>query len=276
MSISTSPNFSRLNGQGLRIGYQGRVVCDGIDVRIPDGGFTVIVGPNGCGKSTLLRSLCRLIRPSAGQVALDGKDVQTWASKALARELGLLPQSAIAPDGITVFELVARGRYPHQGLLRQWSRADEEAVQAALAATGVADLAERPVDHLSGGQRQRVWVAMTLAQQSSILLLDEPTTFLDIAHQIDLLDLFCDLNQAGGHTIVAVLHDLNHACRYASHLIAMRDGKIVAQGAPREIITAALVQQVFGLACMVIDDPVSHTPLVIPHARHRAPKRAAA
>jgi ABC-type cobalamin/Fe3+-siderophores transport system ATPase subunit len=269
-------HFPRLHGQGLRIGYQDHVVCDGVDVRIPDGGFTVIVGPNGCGKSTLLRSLCRLIKPATGQVFLDGKDIQVWPAKQLARQLGLLPQSAVAPDGITVFELVARGRYPHQGLLRQWSRADEEAVRAALAATSVAELADRPVDQLSGGQRQRVWVAMALAQQTPILLLDEPTTFLDIAHQIELLDLFRDLNESSGHTIVAVLHDLNHACRYASHLIAMRDGKIVAEGAPREIVTAALVERVFGLECMVIDDPVSRTPLVIPRGRRRHPTAAAA
>jgi ABC-type cobalamin/Fe3+-siderophores transport system ATPase subunit len=269
-------HFPRLHGQRLRIGYQDHVVCDHVDVRIPDGGFTVIVGPNGCGKSTLLRSLCRLIKPAAGQVFLDGKDIQAWPAKQLARQLGLLPQSAVAPDGITVFELVARGRYPHQGLLRQWSRADEEAVRAALAATSVTELADRPVEQLSGGQRQRVWVAMTLAQQTPILLLDEPTTFLDIAHQIELLDLFGDLNESSGHTIVAVLHDLNHACRYASHLIAMRDGKIVAEGAPREIVTAALVERVFGLECMVIDDPVSRTPLVIPRGRRRHPTAAAA
>ncbi len=260
---------SRLHAEGLRVGYEQRIVCDSLDVRIPDGGFTVIVGPNGCGKSTLLRGLSRLLRPEAGHVWLDGKDLQRWPAKAVARELGLLPQGAIAPDGISVADLVARGRYPHQSLLRQWSRADEEAVQAAMDATGVADLAARGVDELSGGQRQRVWVAMALAQQTPILLLDEPTTFLDIAHQIELLDLFRTLNTRHCRTLVAVLHDLNHACRYATHLIAMKNGHIVTEGSPREIVSAAMVEDVFGLPCLIIDDPVTHTPLVIPRGAAR-------
>jgi ABC-type cobalamin/Fe3+-siderophores transport system ATPase subunit len=251
---------SRLHAEGLRVGYEQRIVCDSLDVRIPDGGFTVIVGPNGCGKSTLLRGLSRLLRPDAGHVWLDGKDLQRWPAKAVARELGLLPQSAIAPDGISVADLVARGRYPHQSLFRQWSRADEEAVQAALDAPGPAG----GLDELSGGQRQRVWVAMALAQQTPILLLDEPTTFLDIAHQIELLELFRTLNTQHCRTLVAVLHDLNHACRYATHLIAMKNGRIVIEGTPREIVSAAMVEEVFGLPCLIIDDPVTHTPLVIP------------
>lgn len=255
---------ARLTGQRLRLGYAQRVISDGLDVRIPDGAFTVIVGPNGCGKSTLLRALSRLIKPMSGQVLLDGQDIHRHPARALARQLGLLPQSATAPEGISVFDLVARGRYPHQGLFHQWRRQDDDAVHEALSATGVAELAGRPVDELSGGQRQRVWVAMALAQQTPLLLLDEPTTYLDIAHQIDLLDLLQALKAGGERTLVAVLHDLNHACRYADHLIAMREGRIVAEGPPCQIVTAALVEQVFGLACLVIDDPVSHTPLVIP------------
>ncbi|WP_051319166.1 ABC transporter ATP-binding protein [Chitinimonas koreensis] len=257
----------RLQGRHLRLGYGARTICPELDVRIPDGSFTVIVGPNGCGKSTLLRSLSRLLPPQAGHVYLDGRDIHGYPARAVAQRIGLLPQSASAPDGIGVAELVARGRYPHQGLLRQWSRADEAAVQAAMAATGVAELADRAVDELSGGQRQRVWVAMALAQETPLLLLDEPTTFLDIAHQIELLELFRQLNRDTGRTLIAVLHDLNHACRYASHLIAMREGRIVAEGAPAEVITAELVERVFGLPCLVIDDPVSHTPLVIPRGR---------
>lgn len=258
---------SRLQGHGLRLGYAQQLICCDLDIRIPDGAFTVIVGPNGCGKSTLLRSLCRLLRPSGGQVCLDGRALHSYPAKALARQLGLLPQSALAPQGIRVFDLVARGRYPHQSFLQQWSAADQQAVDQALAATGVSELAARNVDELSGGQRQRVWVAMALAQETPLLLLDEPTTYLDIAHQIELLELFRQLNRAHGRSLVAVLHDLNHACRYADHLIAMQDGRIVAAGPPSAIISAELVEQVFGLPCLIIDDPVSHTPLIIPKGR---------
>jgi ABC-type cobalamin/Fe3+-siderophores transport system ATPase subunit len=240
-------------------------------VTIPDDSFTVVVGPNACGKSTLLRSLARLLRPSAGDVVLDGESIHRIATKEVARRVGLLPQSALAPEGITVGDLVARGRYPHQNLFRQQTEADREAVAAAMAATHVADLAEVPVDELSGGQRQRVWVAMALAQQTGILLLDEPTTFLDIAHQIELLDLFAGLHRDGA-TLVAVLHDLNHAARYATHLVVMKGGEVVAQGDPGEVVTADLVEDVFGLPCLVIPDPLSGTPLVIPRGTaHPAP-----
>ncbi len=260
------PGEPRLRAEGLSIGYHERIVSQGLDVAIPDRSFTVIVGPNACGKSTLLRALSRLLTPSAGQVVLDGKAITSYKAKEVARRLGLLPQTSIAPDGITVADLVARGRYPHQKLLRQWSREDEGAVVRALAATQVTPLSARPVDELSGGQRQRVWVSMVLAQETELLLLDEPTTFLDIAHQIELLELFGDLNREG-RTLVAVLHDLNHACRYATHLVAMKDGAVVAQGAPGEIVTAELVEEVFGLRCTIIDDPVTGTPLVIPLGR---------
>ncbi|WP_173164752.1 ABC transporter ATP-binding protein [Phytohabitans suffuscus] len=264
---------TRLAGEGLTLAYEQRVVAEGLSVTIPDNSFTVIVGPNACGKSTLLRALSRMLRPRAGAVHLDGKAITSYPSKEVARRLGLLPQTSIAPDGITVTDLVARGRFPHQRLLRQWSREDERVVRESMAATGVADLADRLVDELSGGQRQRVWLAMALAQQTGILLLDEPTTFLDITHQVEVLDLCADLQETGGRTLVAVLHDLNQACRYATHLIAMRDGRIVAEGAPGRIVDAALVRAVFGLDCRVIPDPETGGPLVVPAARR--PSRAA-
>jgi len=270
-----SPPAGRLGADAVTLGYDRRIISTDLTVAIPDKSFTVIVGPNACGKSTLLRALSRLLRPSAGQVLLDGKAISSYKAKEAARIVGLLPQSSIAPDGITVVDLVARGRYPHQGLIRQWSATDEAAVAAAMAATGITDLRERHVDELSGGQRQRVWAAMALAQETPILLLDEPTTFLDIAHQIDLLDLFADLHEAG-NTLIAVLHDLNHAARYATHLIAMKDGRVVAQGPPAEIVTAELVHRVFGLDCMVIDDPATGTPMIVPRARRRGTGEPAA
>ena len=261
------PAQDRLRARDVTIGYDARVISEGLTVDIPDNEFTVIIGPNACGKSTLLRSLARMLVPTAGAVLLDGQSISSLKSKEVARRLGLLPQSSVAPDGITVADLVARGRYPHQKLLRQWSRTDEQVVAEALAATGVNDLADRPVDELSGGQRQRVWIAMVLAQQTPLILLDEPTTYLDIAHQIEMLDLCADLHAEQGRTLVAVLHDLNHACRYATHLIAMRAGAVVATGRPSEIVTAQLVEDVFGLACRVIDDPETGTPLIVPLAR---------
>jgi ABC-type cobalamin/Fe3+-siderophores transport system ATPase subunit len=254
----------RLFAEGATIGYDNRVISKELSVSIPDRSFTVIVGANACGKSTLLRALARLIKPSAGRVVLDGQAIGSYPAKEVARRLGLLPQTSIAPEGITVADLIARGRYPHQKLLRQWSREDEAAVISAMEATKVTELSHRLVDELSGGQRQRVWVAMVLAQETPLLLLDEPTTFLDITHQIELLELLEGLNRRDGQTIVAVLHDLNHACRYASHIIAMRDGAVIAEGPPREIVTAELVEAVFGLPCIIIDDPIAHTPLVIP------------
>lgn len=258
---------SRLAGTDLRLAYDQRVIVDGLSVAIPDGAVTAIVGANACGKSTLLRALARLLPPQRGRVLLDGRDIHSIKTKDVARRLGLLPQAPIAPDGITVGDLVARGRSPHQRLLQQWSEADEAAVVAALSATNTSDLADRAVDELSGGQRQRVWIAMALAQETPILLLDEPTTFLDIAHQIDVLDLVADLNERRGATVVMVLHDLNHACRYADHVIAMRAGSIVASGRPVEVITPDVVREVFGLECIVVDDPVSGTPMVVPAAR---------
>ena len=255
--------MTRLVGTDLELAYDKRVIVEHLDLAIPDRSFTVIVGPNACGKSTLLRALARLLKPREGGVYLDSALITSRPSKEVARELGLLPQSPIAPDGITVADLVARGRFPHQRLLRQWSRDDERAVADAMAATRVTGLADRVVDELSGGQRQRVWLAMALAQQTPILLLDEPTTFLDIAHQVEVLDL-CAQMHADGRTLVAVLHDLNQACRYATHLVAMREGAVVAQGPPAEIVDAELVERVFGLPCRVVEDPEAGTPLVVP------------
>ncbi|MFJ4684040.1 ABC transporter ATP-binding protein [Streptomyces sp. NPDC088789] len=258
---------NRLSAENVTLAYDQRVIAEQLSVEIPDNSFTVIVGPNACGKSTLLRALSRMLKPSEGRVLLDGQVIQSMPAKKVARTLGLLPQSSIAPDGITVADLVGRGRYPHQGLLRQWSAEDERVVQESMAQTGVAELAERYVDELSGGQRQRVWIAMALAQQTPLLLLDEPTTFLDIQHQIDVLDLCAELHEEQGRTLVAVLHDLNHAARYATHLIALRGGEVIAQGAPNDIVTAELVERVFGLRCQIIDDPETGTPLVVPAAR---------
>jgi iron complex transport system ATP-binding protein len=255
---------SRLRADGVRLAYDRWVVADDLSLAVPDGRITAIVGPNACGKSTLLRALARLMRPTRGSVLLDGHLIHRLPTKEVAKRLGLLPQSPTAPDGIIVADLVARGRTPHQRLFQQWSRDDESAVSEALCATGTLELADRPVDELSGGQRQRVWIAMAIAQQTDLLLLDEPTTFLDIAHQLEVLDLTARLNHEHGRTVVVVLHDLNLAARYAHHLVAMRDGRIVAAGSPHEVITAETITAVFGLDCVVIDDPVTHTPLVVP------------
>ncbi len=256
----------RLAADGLRLAYDDRVVVDGLSVTIPDGSFTVIVGPNACGKSTLLRALARTLAPRAGTVLLDGRPITELASKEVARRLALLPQSPLAPEAITVEDLVSRGRFPYQRLLRQWSAEDARAVAAAMAATGVTDLARRLVNELSGGQRQRVWLAMSLAQDTPLLLLDEPTTFLDIAHQHEVLDLCAELHEAG-RTLVAVLHDLNQASRYATHLIAMKAGRIVAEGPPADVVTAERIADVFGLACRVLPDPETGTPMVVPARR---------
>ncbi len=260
-----------LRAKDLHLGYDDRAVVTGLDLAVPPGRITAIVGANACGKSTLLRALARLLAPRAGAVSLDGRALHSIPTRELAQQLGILPQSPVAPEGLTVIDLVNRGRSPHQTWWRQWTKADEQAVHDALAATGTTDLADRAVDELSGGQRQRAWIAMAVAQGTPVLLLDEPTTYLDLAHQIDVLDLVVDLNRREGRTIVMVLHDLNQACRYADHVIAMKEGSIVAEGAPADVITAATVEDVFGLRCQVTTDPVSRTPLVIPVGRHHTP-----
>jgi iron complex transport system ATP-binding protein len=258
-----------LTASGLSAGYGDSVILDGLDLAVPPGRISVIVGANACGKSTLLRTMSRLLSPQRGHVLLDGKSIHRIPPRELARTLGLLPQSPIAPEGITVADLVSRGRHPHQGLFSRWTKADDEAVTAALAATRTVDLAERPVDELSGGQRQRVWIAMALAQQTELLLLDEPTTFLDISHQIEVLDLLTDLNHARGTTIVMVLHDLNLAARYADHLVAMANGRLHSSGRPEDVLTVETVREVFGLESRIITDPTSGRPTMLPIGRHR-------
>ncbi|WP_104160219.1 ABC transporter ATP-binding protein [Arthrobacter sp. ZGTC212] len=268
--MDNTPDPNTLSAQDLVLSYGERLVVDGLSVTLPAGQITIIVGANACGKSTLLRGLSRLLKPAGGTVLLGGRDIHSRPAREVARTLGLLPQTPVAPDGITVADLVGRGRYPHQGWFRQWTPGDDDAVAAALEATGTLDLAERNVDELSGGQRQRVWIAMALAQETRILLLDEPTTFLDVTHQIEVLDLITDLNRRAGTTVAIVLHDLNIAARYADHLIAMKSGAVAAQGAPADVVTEDLVRDVFGLESRVIPDPVSGTPMVVPIGRHHA------
>ncbi|MBM0232379.1 ABC transporter ATP-binding protein [Micromonospora sp. STR1_7] len=253
-----------LSTRDLVVGYDERTVLDGLDLDLPADAFTVIVGPNACGKSTLLRTMARLLNPRRGTVLLDGTAIRDLPTREVARRLGVLPQSPLVPEGVTVADLVGRGRQPYQRWWRQWSSEDGVAVEQAMTLADVADLADRPVDSLSGGQRQRVWIAMTLAQDTDALLLDEPTTFLDLAHQVEVLDLLHRLRVERGRTVVAVLHDLNQAARYADHLVAMRAGAVVAAGPPREILTADLVRDVFGLACVVVPCPVTGAPLVVP------------
>ncbi|MDQ2148239.1 ABC transporter ATP-binding protein [Alcaligenaceae bacterium C4P045] len=265
-SPSASPP---LQGRGLTLEYGRHVVIDALDVDIPAAQITVLVGSNGCGKSTLLKALARLLKPAQGTVVLNGADIQRKPTVQVARELAVLPQTPVAPEGLTVDQLVRMGRYPHQTWLQQWSRADQDAVTAILQATDLYALKDRGVDSLSGGQRQRAWIAMTLAQDTDILLLDEPTTYLDLAHQIEVLDLLEALNADHGKTIVMVLHDLNLAARYAHHMIALHDRAIFAQGPPARILDEQMVKAVFDLDCRVIADPLYGTPLCIPIGRRR-------
>ncbi|WP_067135388.1 ABC transporter ATP-binding protein [Microtetraspora malaysiensis] len=263
-----------LGARGLVVGYRGHEVIDGLDLALMRGRITAIIGANGCGKSTLLWALSRLL-PSEGTVVLDGRDTATLSTREIARRLSVLPQGPSAPEGLTVADLVARGRYPHQKWLRQWSEADEAAVREALERTNMTAFAGRPIDELSGGQRQKAWIAMALAQRTDTVLLDEPTTYLDIGHQAEVLDLLVELNVSAGRTIVLVLHDLNQAARYADRVIAMERGRIAADGTPDEVITAETLRAVFGVEAHVVADPHSGAPLVIPASVPPAVRRAA-
>ncbi|MCP9488710.1 MAG: ABC transporter ATP-binding protein [Solirubrobacteraceae bacterium MAG38_C4-C5] len=251
----------------LSLAYDDDLVVRELSLELPTGAITAIVGANACGKSTLLRGMARLLKPRAGAVLLDGQEIARLPTKAVARRLGLLPQAPVAPEGLTVEDLVARGRYPHQSFLRQWSREDQAQVEWALAVTSSTPLRARPLDELSGGQRQRAWIAMALAQDTGVLLLDEPTTYLDLAHQVEVLDLLDELNEQQGRTIVIVLHDLNQACRYAHHVVALHDGQIHAQGTPEEVVDAAMVHAVFHTHAEVVPDPVTGAPLCVPLGR---------
>ncbi|MFI6431072.1 ABC transporter ATP-binding protein [Rhodococcus oryzae] len=262
--LTTEHTVPRLAAEALTVGYGDRIIVDGLDLEIPTGVVTTVIGPNGCGKSTLLRSLGRLLKPKSGQVLLDGKAISTLKTKDVARTLGMLPQAPVAPEGLTVADLVAHGRHPHQSWIRQWSADDEGEVARALALTGVSELADRPVDQLSGGQRQRAWISMALAQGTDILLLDEPTTYLDLAHSVEVLDLVDRMHEELGRTVVMVLHDLNLAIRYSDRLIVMSEGAVVASGTPSEVISEELLLKVFGLEARVIEDPVSDRPLIVP------------
>lgn len=261
--------MKNLSARQLTLAYDGEPIIRDLELAVPAGRITVLVGGNGCGKSTLLRSMARLLKPRGGAVYLDNASIFGMSTKAVARQLGILPQGPVAPEGLTVRDLVAQGRYPHQSWFQQWSAEDDRLVARALAATHMTGYADRPLEALSGGQRQRAWIAMALAQETEILLLDEPTTYLDMAHQFDVLDLLLDLNQQAGRTIVMVLHDLNQACRYAHHLVAIRRGRIYAQGAPAEVVTSDMVQAVFGIDCQIHGDPVTGTPMCIPVGRNR-------
>ncbi len=261
--------MNALQAKELTLSYGNTIIIDELDLMIPKGEITVFIGGNGCGKSTLLRALARLLKPAGGAVLLEGKEIAKLPTKDVAKKLAILPQSPTAPEGLTVLQLVKQGRYPYQTWLKQWSEEDEKAVRRALEATKMTELAERPVDSLSGGQRQRAWIAMTLAQDTDIILLDEPTTYLDMTHQIEILDLLFELNEKEKRTIVMVLHDLNLACRYAHHIVAIRDKKIYAQGKPEEIISCQLVKDVFQMDCQVTYDPLFGTPLCIPYGKGR-------
>ncbi|MCP8617795.1 ABC transporter ATP-binding protein [Salirhabdus salicampi] len=258
-----------LTTKDLTLGYQDDIIIDSLNITIPKGKVSVLIGSNGCGKSTLLRSLARLLQPVNGEVVLNGNDIARMKTKEVAKKMAVLPQSPVTPEGLTVHQLVKLGRYPYQTWLKKWTEEDESAVERALQSTNLLDLKDRLVDSLSGGQRQRAWIAMTLAQETDIILLDEPTTYLDMTHQIDILDLLFELNEKDNRTIIMVLHDLNLACRYADHIIALRDKKVYAQGKPEEIISCELVQNVFDMRCDVTYDPIFGTPMCIPHGRGR-------
>ncbi len=259
-----------LEAQDLNVSYGENLILEDLNLQIPKGKITVLVGANGCGKSTLLRTFARLQKAKSGAILLEDDQLHAISTKEVAKRLAILPQGPVAPEGLTVQQLIKQGRYPHQSWLKQWSTEDEKIVENALMVTQMTKFADRPVDALSGGQRQRVWIAMTLAQNTDLILLDEPTTYLDMAHQVEILDLLFDLNKNEGRTVVMVLHDLNLACRYAHHIVAVRDKQIYAQGKPEEVVTAEMVQAVFRMDCTIIKDPLFGTPLCVPHGKGRS------
>ncbi|GII57766.1 iron-dicitrate ABC transporter ATP-binding protein [Planotetraspora thailandica] len=264
-----------LGARGLSTGYGSAVVLGDVTLDVPEGRITALIGANGCGKSTLLRTLGRALDPLGGTVLLDGEDIATRPRRAVARLLALLPQSPLAPEGLTVRELCGFGRHPHRGMFSRDTADDQAAVAHALTAAGLDDLADVPLHRLSGGQRQRAWIAMALAQETPIMLLDEPTTYLDIAHQLDVLNLLAELNQTQGRTVVMVLHDLNQAAQYAHHLIAVAGGRVHATGSPDELLTPELIRAVFGVEAVVVPHPVTGTPLCLPIATGRAAEEGA-
>jgi len=262
--MSNPSASARLRAQRLDVGYGDHTVVKQLDLAVHNGCVTTIIGPNGCGKSTLLRAMGRLLKPQAGRVVLDGKQIHSMPTRDVATTLAMLPQSPLAPEGLIVRDLVSRGRHPRQSWLRQWSKDDEHHVNETLAWTSMTDLADQAIDELSGGQRQRAWIAMALAQDTDLLLLDEPTTYLDLSHQIEVLDLVRNLNQRRGRTIVMVLHDLNLAARYSDRLVAMRDGELVAEGSPADVLTTEMLRDTFNLDAKIVKDPVTGRPMVIP------------
>lgn len=261
-------NRQILKGNNLVLSYENREIIHNVDITIPPNKISVIIGSNGCGKSTLLKSFVRLLKPKSGNITINDKQLKDFHSKELAQILGFLPQSPIVPEGISVFDLVSRGRFPYQSFLKGSSNEDKKAVEEALKIMDIEELANRNVDELSGGQRQRVWIAMALAQQTDILLLDEPTTYLDISYQIEILDLLTDINRKHKTTIVMVLHDINLSARYADYIFAISKGNLICEGSPLEVISEQLIKQVFNLDCVVIQDPVSKTPMIVPKGRH--------
>ena len=261
-------NKQVLKGNNVVLSYENREIIHGVDITIPPNKISVIIGSNGCGKSTLLKSFARLLKPVAGSIEINDKQLKEFNSKQLAQILGLLPQSPIVPEGISVFDLVSRGRFPYQSFLKGMSNEDKKAVENALKIMDIEEIADRNVDELSGGQRQRVWIAMALAQQTDILLLDEPTTYLDISYQIEILDLLTDINKKHKTTIVMVLHDINLSARYADYIFAINKGKLICEGKPSEVISENLIKQVFDLDCIVIEDPISKTPMIVPKGKH--------
>ena len=254
--------------KNLRVGYENNTIIEDMSLSIPKGKISIIIGANGCGKSTLLKTIARINKPTNGDIFINNKNIKKVKEKNIAKEVAFLPQGPVCPDGLTVRELVAFGRFPHQKMIGGLTSYDKEIIDWAIEETGLSEFADRGVENLSGGQRQRAWIAMTLAQETEIIMLDEPTTYLDIAYQVEILDLLTDLNRKRGTTIVMVLHDINLSARYADYIFALRKGKLVSQGSPEDIITSELINDVFGLECEVIKDPVSHSPFIIPKGRH--------